>query len=103
MATAQTKQAAPAKPAVDPSQVVLAAIAYCNHLYGGKVSDVSLEELELSEDNHFWLITLSFNVSEPPKNKNLPDFLRVPQRKLKVFKANAKTGEVVSMKMPSGG
>ena len=63
------------------------------------VSQVTLEEVEASEDGKYWMVTLGFNQSRS-SDPLLPDFLRVPMRKLKVFKVNATTGRVLSMKIP---
>lgn len=61
--------------------------------------DPTLEEIEMSKDGRFWFVTLGF--SEPrQKNELLPKFLQVPMRKLKVFKVDATTGQVLSMKIP---
>lgn len=53
----------------------------------------------MSKDGQFWLVTLGFNAPRTA-NKTLPDFLQVPIRKLKVFKVDAATGQVLSMKIP---
>ena len=64
-----------------------------------QVSDPRLEEIEMSKDRRFWLVTLGF--SEPrPNSEMLPKFLQVPMRKLKTFKVDAATGQVLSMKIP---
>jgi len=63
------------------------------------VSDPSLEEIEMSKDERFWMVTLGYNAPRP-KNQHLPEFLQVPMRKLKVFKVDAATGRVLSMKNP---
>ena len=63
------------------------------------VSDPSLEEIEMSNDGRFWLVTLGYDAPRP-KNERIPEFLQVPMRKLKVFKVDAATGRVLSMKIP---
>lgn len=89
---------------VDAGQAVRSAIGYFNSLFGKSTNLVvpqtkpSLEEIERSKDNQFWLVTLGYDA--PRKNDPLlPPFLRVPARKLKIFKVNAASGEVVAMKM----
>jgi hypothetical protein len=62
-------------------------------------SDPSLEEIEMSKDERFWLVTLGYNAPRA-KNQHIPDFLQVPMRQLKVFKVDAATGRVLSMKNP---
>lgn len=62
-------------------------------------AEPSLEEIEMSKDERFWLVTIGYNAQRPRK-ENLPRFLQVPMRKLKVFKVDAATGRVLSMKIP---
>ncbi len=52
---------------------------------------ILLEEVELTDDRKFWLITLSY--TPPPENPLLPF---IPSgRKFKTLKISAETGEVV--------
>jgi hypothetical protein len=67
-----------------------------------EVSGFSLEEVELSEDGNFWLITLGFTAkkSEPTPTNSLTTLFGAPPRtKFKVFKVDARTGRVISMKI----
>ena len=57
-------------------------------------SNVQLEEVELSDDGKYWFITLSYPL--PPE---VPVLNFNFKRKYKVFKIDAKTGEVKSMKI----
>ena len=89
---------------LDAGQAVRSAIGYFNSVFGKSThlllpeTTPSLEEIEQSKDNQFWLVTLGYDA--PRKNDPLlPPFLRVPARKLKIFKVNAASGEVVAMKM----
>lgn len=85
---------------VDGRQATQAAFTYFRTLFSDRsFSEPSLEEIEMSKDGQFWLVTLGFNAPRPA-NKTLPDFLQVPIRKLKVFKVDAATGQVLSMKIP---
>lgn len=59
-----------------------------------RLSNVQLEEVELTDDGKFWLITLS----HPVPNES-PALTFSFKRKYKVFKIDAKTGEVKSMKI----
>lgn len=54
----------------------------------GNTSGVTVEELELSKDGKHWLVTLGYQ-----------EVGYLAQKSYKVFKVNAKTGSVVSMKM----
>ena len=53
-------------------------------------TNVKLEELELSEDEQYWLITLSYDEEDSVGIKN---------RKYKTFKVKSETGDVVAMKI----
>ncbi len=50
--------------------------------------DISIEEIELSSDEKYWLITLGH-----------PRTFFVPAKDYKKIKVDAETGEVISMKM----
>lgn len=58
------------------------------------IQGILLEEVELTEDEKFWLITLSF----PDPEQRVPEILNL-RRKYKIFKINSTTGKVVSMKI----
>jgi hypothetical protein len=68
----------------------------------GDLNDIRLEEVELSQDDRFWLITLGFDL---PDNKpqsvmekityTLPKY----ERNYKIFKVNSESGEVEAMKI----
>ncbi len=70
----------------------------------GDLQDIRLEEVELSEDKKYWLITLGFDL---PVRTKLP--LAIPglltrenetfTRNYRVFKVNSETGEVEAMKI----
>ena len=80
---------------LDVKEAAHRASEYFAGLYAGQgVSDVQLEEVELTEDGQYWLITLSY-----PTNAIFID----ANRKYKVFKIDAKTGEVKSMKIRTVG
>jgi hypothetical protein len=67
----------------------------------GRPEDVRLEEAELSEDKQYWLITLGFSRLVDKTSNPLADLMatRNYERDYKVFKINAVTGEVQSMKI----
>jgi hypothetical protein len=62
---------------------------YFVDLIGPGPADISLEELEWSEENRQWVITLGYNEASG---------LGLGQRKYKVLRVEAETGRVVSMK-----
>src|SRR5262245_30839713 len=66
---------------LDGRQATERALKYFHSLFSSlSVSDVTLEEIELSEDGKFWMVTLGFNARRP-ESTTLPEFLRVPLRK----------------------
>ena len=91
-----------AEPPVDARQATESAFRYFRALYSDDIRknyDPSLEEIEISKDGRYWLVTLGFN-DYRVQTYNLPKFLQVPLRKLKSFKVDAVTGRVLSMKIP---
>ena len=71
---------------------------------GSSLEALRLEEVELSEDEKTWLITLGYDV--PVKNKSAFDAMMGPintnrgfEREYKLFAVNASTGKVESMKI----
>ncbi|NER04808.1 MAG: hypothetical protein F6K17_20500 [Okeania sp. SIO3C4] len=61
-----------------------------------KIQDLRLEEVELSEDRKYWLITLGFITTTAGEEES---FFLKKERDYKVFKIHAETGEVESMKI----
>jgi hypothetical protein len=69
----------------------------------GDLHALELEEVELSEDERFWLITLGYSVKRP--NPTPSEVMSAPAgttpdsvRAYKVFAINVESGEVRSMK-----
>jgi hypothetical protein len=87
---------------IDVKQAAQSASEFVGELFpANTVSDVRLEEVELSEDGSHWLITLSF---PPPaslsRGSSGPFGVSSPApRQYKIFKIKADTGEVQSMKI----
>jgi hypothetical protein len=78
---------------IDVKKAVTAALTYAQEL--GR-SGATLEEVERSSDDRYWLVTLGFarrlnDLSVLGGIKYEPDY--------KVFKVDAETGEVLSMKI----
>lgn len=81
---------------IDVKQAAQSASNFIAGLYSNEtISDVMLEEVELSEDEMYWLITLSF---PSPSSSSHPIF-GGGGRRYKIFKVDADTGEVLSMKI----
>ena len=91
---------AKSKSALEVREAVAAAKRYCQTLF--PKSAITLEEVEVSDREDHWFITLG--VHDPDVAlfnhalKNSP-FAHRPPTKLKVFKVDAVTGRVVSMKI----
>lgn len=80
---------------LDVKEAAQKASEYFAGLYSDqKLPNVQLEEVELSEDDKYWLITLSYPV--PPELAALNFNYK---RKYKVFKIDRDTGQVLSMKI----
>ena len=88
-------------PKIDVRAAVGLAQNYFNSLQDmlGAFQNLRLEEVELSENKQFWLITLGFDCqvisNNPLKLEINPQYVR----EYKLFKINAETGEVESMKI----
>ena len=90
-------------PTIDVKTAVSAALNYFNFLQDNiskEIQTIRLEEVELSEDKNYWLITLGYDV--PVKNQFsgiIPTLAPVYKREYKLFKVNSETSEVESMKI----
>jgi hypothetical protein len=76
-------------------------LAEMSDLIKTDLADLRLEEIERSEDERFWLVTLGYD--RALKNNLLPA-LGLPerlqyQREYKLLKVNAETGEVEALKI----
>ena len=66
----------------DPKKAALAAQQYFHSLWiGHKIEDLRVEEVELSEDESFWSITLGFNRPADKVEDPLSEVLDAPRRK----------------------
>lgn len=65
------------------------------------LQNIRLEEVEVSEDDRYWLITLSFTQPNDRTDNPLPGIITKPkyQRNYKIFRINSNTGQVESMKI----
>jgi len=74
------------------------AIAFFRELQeqaGEQVSGLEVEEVEKSDNDQYWLITLSY-LRKPTGMEQVVGALK-RERSYKSFKVNAETGEVISM------
>ena len=76
-----------------------AATEFAQELYGAERVAVTLEEVELSPDEHDWLITLGFanRALNPLAELGGPHI----RRDYKIFHVDGETGQVRSMKIRS--
>jgi len=86
---------------IDIKKAVNSSRKYLKELYrDDELKDIALEEVEKSEDEKYWFVTLGFtqNLSEP---LNPMEAMTGPKstRVFKVFKIDAANGEVLSMKI----
>ncbi len=93
------------KPQIDLRQAVKTALRFFTDSFGLlKPSDAQLEEIEMSEDGRFWLITVGYDnptaINVVSHKFVLPH--QVPLRKYKIVKVDAETGRPVSIKIRPG-
>ncbi|HVG20799.1 MAG TPA: hypothetical protein VNI02_17260 [Blastocatellia bacterium] len=83
---------------LDVKEAARTAAEYFATLYDPKTySDLQLEEVELTEDQKYWLITLSY-ASTNATQTQFGALLNLPvSRKYKQFKIDAETGQVQAM------
>jgi hypothetical protein len=84
---------------VDLREAIDASLKFSRKVFSPADYNVSIEEIDKTEDEKFWLITLGFDPIRGAAPKTLDKLLNPPKTAYKVFKVNAKTGEVVSMKI----
>ena len=87
---------------IDAKQAIRSAKSELAGLYeDSEIQDVLLEEVEISEDEKFWNITLGFSVKEPAASDPLKrlgiDSRARFERKYKRFKIDASDGAVKAM------
>ncbi|HEX8691400.1 MAG TPA: hypothetical protein VF746_03070 [Longimicrobium sp.] len=80
---------------IDVKQAVGAAMKYARDIIGPDQAP-TLEEVEMTPDERYWLITLGFDPRLSPFE--VLGGTR-PQRDYKIFRIDAETGKVLSMKI----
>ncbi|MEN3333678.1 MAG: hypothetical protein V7641_3043 [Blastocatellia bacterium] len=85
---------------LDVREAARKAAEYFASLYDANTyADLQLEEVELTEDEKYWLITLSYAYADPMSSA-ISTVLKIPSskpRKYKQFKIDAATGKVQAM------
>ncbi len=90
---------------IDMKQAVQIALDSCRSLYSQeKLVDLLLEEVELTEDEKFWLVTVGFNVSpgEAGQPSTTTSGGSTPKRLEHVFKTmkvDANSGRALSLRI----
>ena len=92
---------------IEVKQAVETAANYLADLFANEgISDIRLEEVELSEDGQTWYVTLSFLRTRKATGRTLVDGLRVgsvggieKDRDFKVLALRATDGQVTSVKI----
>jgi hypothetical protein len=88
---------------VSIQQAVTIANDFISHLYPSPLLDLTLEEVQRSEDDKYWLITLGFFRNKPISNLNTLQNLvgNQTERVYKVIKIDAESGNPISMQIRS--
>ena len=90
---------------IDMKQAVQIALEFCRSLYAPeKLTDFLLEEVELSDDEKFWLVTIGFDISQ--KETGQPAAIppagtpaKTPEHVYKTMKVEASSGRALSLKI----
>jgi hypothetical protein len=86
---------------IDVKRAVRLAADYLQDLFGRKqISDLTLEEVELADDD-LWHITMSFEWTSPGKKRGPFGARGNPPREYKAVRIDAKTSTVKSVKIRS--
>jgi len=89
---------------IDVKQAVKKAMGYLREMYNvAEFKDVLLEEVDLSDDNQYWNVTIGFTRGQESTSEGPMASLVGPsayfKREYKIFKIEANTGIVRSMKI----
>jgi hypothetical protein len=85
---------------IDVKQAVKVSYDFVNQLYGSEpLKQLTLEEVELTEDDRFWLVTLGLTRPEAALNPIEAFIMPKQKREYKIIKVRADSGVVQSMKM----
>ncbi len=90
---------------IDMKQAVQIAQDFCRNLYGPEqLADFLVEEVELTEDEKFWLVTVGFNIkpgetSRPASPGGTSAYSKGPDHVYKTMKVDATNGRALSLKI----
>lgn len=83
---------------IDVKTAVKIAATYFDQLIQRHYSDLAVEEVEKTDDDRFWLVTVGYNVISSDRG-TLVAFQNAPVREYKIIKIDSHSGEAVSMKV----
>jgi hypothetical protein len=83
---------------IDVKTAVRIATAYFDQLIQRHYSELAVEEVEKTDDDRFWLVTIGYNVISSDRS-GLVSFQSAPVREYKIIKVDSQSGEAVSMKV----
>ena len=78
---------------MNAKEVALIARNYLEDMLGESIADVALEEVDLSQDELIWFITLSYRVKNPMSS------FTMTKKEYKIFEVDINKREVISMKI----
>ncbi len=90
---------------IEMKQAVQTAMELCRNLYGQeKAADYLVEEVELTEDEKFWLVTIGFNIgqgetSQPSTSASGGSSTKKPEHIFKTMKVDANSGRALALKI----
>ena len=85
-------------PTVDVKSAARIAVAYFDQLIQRRYSDLAIEEVEKTNDDRFWLVTVGYTVVSTDRSP-LAALQNQPAREYKIIKVDSQSGEAVSMKV----
>ena len=94
------KRGRPGNQIIDVKEAVQRAWTYFQELMQSGISDIWLEEVELSDDENTWAITLSAFATSRQEYPGAMGAVAVPSRRIyRTFAVDAHTAQVRSMKI----
>ena len=81
---------------IDVKEAAKSAIKYFTDIYGENIRGIAVEEVEMSDDEHYWYITIGY-IDESKSTGFLQPFAQ--NRAYKIFEIDANDGTVKSMKI----
>ncbi len=85
-------------PTIDVKTAVRVATSYFDQLIQRHYSELAVEEVEKTDDDRFWLVTIGYNVMSSDRG-GLVSFQSAPVREYKIIKVDSQSGDAVSMKV----